>query len=327
MKITCPDCSFTRDVAREDLPPRTVIANCPKCGCRFRFSPSEGVLAIVEPGVTQEQPPLEPTEVNERTNEEIREEIDGGVRGESADDPLPKGAIVLLPRGKGESSESDEGGRKTGRKSAGVSGFSRALDFGNPWDEAPGEVGWLMSFYQTLLGIMLAAPRFFRTIAPNAQIYRALAFFIIISAFVSLCNIGWVSVFRMVLGESVDPQLATVFSYIAPQGNAILTLLLQTAFFTLKLYLFTTVFFVVFKFLTRDVPSFVAIFQVVAYSIAPAILSIVPLAGLAAGGLWSFACMAVGLRQVLTLSWSKIFLGFIPVLLVYLMSLRFFSTI
>lgn len=38
MKITCPHCSYTREMAEERIPDGTLTARCPQCGERFQFS-------------------------------------------------------------------------------------------------------------------------------------------------------------------------------------------------------------------------------------------------------------------------------------------------
>jgi hypothetical protein len=37
MNITCPKCGFGRTVSAEKLPPKAVMATCPKCQLRFKF--------------------------------------------------------------------------------------------------------------------------------------------------------------------------------------------------------------------------------------------------------------------------------------------------
>ncbi|WP_300909447.1 zinc-ribbon domain-containing protein, partial [uncultured Desulfovibrio sp.] len=38
VNITCPRCGFSRELPADRLPARAVIATCPRCACRFRFS-------------------------------------------------------------------------------------------------------------------------------------------------------------------------------------------------------------------------------------------------------------------------------------------------
>ena len=38
MKIQCPNCAYTREMADERIPSGVVTARCPQCGQTFRFS-------------------------------------------------------------------------------------------------------------------------------------------------------------------------------------------------------------------------------------------------------------------------------------------------
>lgn len=55
MRITCPQCGFTRDVPREKIPANSVIVNCPKCACRFRFLTEHGQTEILPEDKTPEE--------------------------------------------------------------------------------------------------------------------------------------------------------------------------------------------------------------------------------------------------------------------------------
>ncbi len=37
MRITCPECQFSRTIDETKIPPRSVVATCPKCKTKFRF--------------------------------------------------------------------------------------------------------------------------------------------------------------------------------------------------------------------------------------------------------------------------------------------------
>ena len=74
MNITCPQCGFSRELPADRLPARAVIATCPKCACRFRFSPEGGVLETLDAPAPRDGAAT------------------AGMAGQ--DDPLPPGAIV-----------------------------------------------------------------------------------------------------------------------------------------------------------------------------------------------------------------------------------------
>ena len=306
MNITCPECQFSKEVAEEDLPKRTVIANCPKCGCRFRLAPGKGVVGVIEP----EQDP---------------------------DDPLPEGAIVVAREKdqekvtEGQESRDDTVKSPLSPEKPVRPAPLRSLSFGqgnaNPWDKAPGRIGWFASFSQTCMRVMFAAPRFFASLAPECRLFPPLTFYVFLSLFEYAVNTGWVQIFRTIIADTEDPQLAALLSLLAPQGNLILMLLLQAALATLKLYLISGLFYLAFRFIANGRATYSLIFQVVAYSIAPAVLAIVPIAGSLCGALWSLACLAVGLRQTLSLSWLQTVCGFLPVILLFAASMRFLAAV
>ncbi|MCR4666648.1 MAG: YIP1 family protein [Desulfovibrio sp.] len=292
-------------MSRSDLPKPVVIATCPKCGTKFRFSVKD----------TPES------------------------SADSADDPLPKGAIVF--EGREETSASDERAdctpeeekrsqnsekRLVGRARPFSSKTLFGCGAGNPWDHAPGRIGWFASFYQACLRVMFQGPRFFRSLTPTRTFHRPLFFYLIVCLFELLVNYGWLTVFRQTLLEANDPELTALFAILAPDGNILFMVLLQAALSTLKLYVTSALFFLVFQLIAPERNDYGVIFQVVAYSVAPTVLAVVPLAGSLCGALWSVACLAIGLREVLEISWPKTVLAFFPVLFLIILAMRFLTS-
>ncbi|MBQ7585158.1 MAG: zinc-ribbon domain-containing protein, partial [Desulfovibrionaceae bacterium] len=305
MKISCPDCQFTSEMAEEALPKQNAIATCPKCGCRFRFSPTEGVLGKLEskfePKKDEDLDSVEPQAETLKPKEEDKPR---------EDDPLPEGAIVIRTNKRPKVEENDDyvSNSSSSENFTSERKFSSAKSrsqtdntpyapkgtkrrSSNPWDRAPGRIGWLASFYQTCLRIMFAAPRFFASLSPKASFHPALTFFVIICLFEFLLNYVWVNLFRGMVAGSSDPQLIELFALLAPQGNVLLRLILQTAVGVLKLYVLSSLFLLVFQVIVPQRSNFNLIYQVVAYSTAPAVLCVVPIAGSLAGTLWSLACL------------------------------------
>ncbi|MCR5813640.1 MAG: zinc-ribbon domain-containing protein [Desulfovibrio sp.] len=301
MKITCPDCGFSKDVASEDLPAKTVMVTCPVCACRFRFSPQQGVLAVVQPG------------------------------HEVADDPLPKGAIIV--KNTEAEAEPEPEARETPKKTLETSSAveqdfapnfaKRPQNAGNPWDRAPGRIGWLASFYQTCMRIMFAAPRFFRALSAKKSCTAALIFYLIICSLELLASYIWMNIFRAAMADAADPQLIALLKLLAPESNVLFFLLQQLAFATIKVYLTSGLFYLIFSLLAPQKNNFSLIFQITAYSVAPQVLAVVPIAGNVAGSLWSLACLAIGLRRALSLSWPQILAGFLPFILLFSATLHY----
>ena len=57
MNIICPQCGFGRAVNEEKLPPKAVMATCPKCQHRFKFRE----VTPPEPSVSQPEPDMKAT--------------------------------------------------------------------------------------------------------------------------------------------------------------------------------------------------------------------------------------------------------------------------
>ena len=93
VNITCPRCSFSRELPADRAPSKAVIATCPHCACRFRFVPGTGVTDVIseppEPVVNDEQQGGQPQSAESGYSQPPQ----GGWHS-GDDDPLPPGAIV-----------------------------------------------------------------------------------------------------------------------------------------------------------------------------------------------------------------------------------------
>lgn len=315
------------------MPAHSVIATCPQCSRRFRFSPAEGV---------QETPP-------------------------DADDPLPPGAVVPGGDTVQESSASGQGDEDAAAGNTGISrgkqrepsasargdkteedmrlAASRAynqeaarfgaqgeeqtgsLSGGNPWAAAPAPYGWFAAFYQTVLCVMFAAPRFFGALKPQPRPLRALGFYLLVSVAQIVVERFWGYMLLQYMsagGPPADPQLAKLLDMLAPQANLAMTVLLRTGLLVLELYFFSAIIHLAYRFLAPDRADFSLVFQVIAYSAAPSLLCVVPLIGSLAGFVWSLSCITAGCRISLRLSWGQTLTGFAPACLAALMFLTQF---
>lgn len=342
MEIICPECGFSRDMPPERLPKHTVIANCPRCGCRFRFSADQGVLDLLEGEKVETKVP------SPVSNEQHVSECQATVE----DDPLPPGAIIpgnRLGNAKdcSSSSEQDNGIAEAGSskdfdrphyiqtddeniriisseqqettdtvKEQGThSAISATKVADNPWVVAPGKDGWLSAFYQTVLRVMLSAPRFFASLVPEIQHNRALLFYLIVCIVETLMDRLWVGVLRSVLepGMSSDPQLSAMLELLTPESNPFLSALKTTALLLLQAYLVSGLLFLMYRLLAGNKVNFSVVFQVVAYSVAPHVLCVVPVLGVFVGAVWGIGCLIVGLRTALMLNWGQTLVGLLPV--------------
>lgn len=278
MKITCPECGFSRDVNKDRIPNGGAVATCPKCSCRFRISPDQKPEDVrkTNPGVKA---------ASQEPEEDIRQIAARAYQQESDRFREPEAYLKL-----------------------------------NPWDEAPGENGWLSAFYQTVVQVMFQAQTFFRQILPDAKLNRALLFYLIICVVQTLAERAWGAFFlSMLTSDAVnDPQLEKVLSMLAPDENIALALILRTGLLILQLYFFSFLMFLVYRFFAPARATFSLVFQVIAYSSAPALLCVIPAVGSLAGTIWGIGCMLAGCKSALNLDWPKTLLGFVPLVVIYI---------
>lgn len=352
MEIICPECGFCRDMPPERLPKHTVIANCPRCGCRFRFSAEQGVIeCLKDVMVEMRRQQAKATPASEVTQEE--------------DDPLPPGAIIpgkelempqngdeqksVVPHDdfsqKEESvgqhryiatedaniriirNSDDEPDKKDSPKP--VAGNEHASEdskvlMENPWLAAPAPDGWPAAFYQTLLRVMLGASRFFASLKPEVRQNRALLFYLLICIIETTTERLWGGILHSVLepGMANDPQLSHLLDLLTPDADPLLSGLKNTALLLLKAYLFTGLLYVMYRLLVGNSVNFSIVFQVVAYSVAPQILCLVPVLGSLVGAVWSMGCLIVGLRVALGMNWAQTIAGLLPVIILLAFSVQ-----
>ena len=338
VEIVCPQCGFSRRLPEDRLPGEVVIATCPQCACRFRFSVREGVLTVLPPRGQDSAP-------------QARGPAQGAPSGAARGADLPPGAVIpgrdVSPGdarasarddhgadGNASAGEEEEDIRETARRAYAreAERFSRAdaapepsgmadgaISEENPWDAAPGDGGWLQAFSQTVLRVMFAAPRFFAVLRPHAPLVRPLIFYLVICVIQTIVERFWGTMLISALTPSAatDPQLAKLLEMLAPKSDLALSLLLRCGLLVLQLYVFTALMFLAYRIVARERTSFSLIFQIMAYSSAPALLCVVPALGSLAGMIWGLACLAVGCRAALRLNWAQTLFGFVPLALVF----------
>lgn len=342
MKILCPQCEFGRDVPDDRLPGKAVIATCPRCKYRFRVS-AAGVVS------TDGLAPDALNEADAAGTADVACEFARNRAESGGDDPLPPGAIIPgaaeeMPKNvrstdaatpvhadthapvhtqASPAPESDfEAQQRLAREAyerqaaanaeqEGVDSF--ALD--NPWENP--QYGYPAAFYQTAMRVMFAAPRFFAGLAPAATQWRPLAFYLVVGVLQIVIERLWGEVLSSALAPAAggDPQLQGLLQMLAPETSIAMTVLLRSAMITLELFFAAALYHLVFRLFTPAHANFSLVFQVLAYSSAPALLCIVPVAGSIAGFIWGLACSFIGCRYALRLSMAQTVMALVPLYL------------
>lgn len=279
MIVMCPQCGFSRNVPEERLPQGSVIAKCPRCACRFRFSAKDGVGAIVPPGTSHPDGEVEDIRVtasNAYAAEQARFENEAKARAAMA---------------------AQEAAR-------------------NPWATAPGQTGWLAAFYQTVIRVMFQAPQFFRSIQPVREIWRPLGFFLIICILQTVVERFWGKALLAFLMPDAqkDAELQHLLTLLNPETSLALAILLRSGVLLFQLFIFAVLMYLVYRILVPGRAAFSSLYQILAYSASPWLLCIIPGLGSLAGALWSVACIAIGCRTAFGLTWAQTLAGFLPVI-------------
>ncbi len=333
MKIVCPQCGFAREVPEDRLPGGSAIATCPRCRHRFRISRDGVVEELPEstpppspgPSLPDRDDPLPPGAIIPGASSDAVQpggepEATAGtstareVPEHSQTPPSPRESSPRKNRAESDAEEAacrKNAAEAYERQAAAEHGETPfALD--NPW-EHPERDGYPAAFYQTAMRVMFAASRFFAGLRPNVSKSKALQFYLIVCVVQILVEHFWAGVFSGLLGPdaSTDTQLQQTIRMLLPLGDLSLkslslALLLGVALGTMGLVLSAGLYHLAFRISAPDRAEYPLIFQVVAYSTAPALLCIVPVAGGLAGTVWSLACSLIGCRYALRLSWGRV---------------------
>ena len=187
----------------------------------------------------------------------------------------------------------------------------------NPWDAAPEPDGWISAFYHTCMRVMFGAHNFFAHMRAESSQVRPLVFYLIISVIQVIIERVWSGIFLSLMAPSAasDPELEKMLILLSPQLSLPMTILIKTGVSVVQLYVLTALMHFTYGFITGKRPDFSLVFQVAAYAAAPALLCVVPLLGSIVGFIWMVACVLVGCRTALNLTWPQTLMGFAPVVL------------
>lgn len=188
---------------------------------------------------------------------------------------------------------------------------------GIPWETAPEPDGWIAAFYQTCMRVMFGAQRFFSQVQPGSPQMRALIFYLLVSVVQVIVERVWSGVFMSLMAPSAasDPQLEKMLLMLSPQMSLPMVVLIKTGMSVIQLYVLSALINFTYGFVRGSRTDFSQVFQVLAYSAAPTLLCVVPLLGSLVGFVWMFACVLIGCRAALKLTWPQTLMGLAPVVL------------
>ena len=333
MKIQCPSCRFERDVPDSSLRPgKTYKVTCPHCSAIFHFSRPEEEFLIEAEEDSPVQAPAEAPAPAAPANDVPEAAVQSPAPSEEAKPAEPSGEVEPEPssnepeaeepaqekpseaRPEPEPAESRDG-QSERQEEAPAEPFSRRRDgipAGAPW-ESPEYYGFVGSFTRTLLGTLFHAPEFFRNVKCQFSVIRPILFYVLLSVFQVLCARLWsIKALRELSATATDPQTLAMAEQLMQSMNMPLMLLITPFFSILQVVFLAGVYHLMIRMVQPDRADFATTLRVVCYSAAPLVLCLVPMVGSVIATAWSVACVFIGCRYALRLSWLRTVLALLP---------------
>jgi len=242
MRISCPNCGFSRDVPPEKLPKRSVRATCPKCSHKFPFTPEEPETHR-QPDASPATPPTDPSQADD-----LWEALDA-LRPDASPSPGDE-----PPAEKHEDPEEHHS----------LEPVPPAWEATHPSSAA--------AYLATLKDILFSPGRFFRTLPVGAGYTKPLLFFLILAEAMAIVQALW-----HLLGILPPAPLTEGLGHTAQATLALILYPLQISFF---LFLDTIVNHFFLHLFRGAHKGFEGTFRAQAYSAAPMVLLVIPYLGL-----------------------------------------------
>jgi predicted Zn finger-like uncharacterized protein len=359
MRITCPECGYSREVSDDKIPSKSVRATCPKCGAKFRFRDEEPHFDIETPAEQEAQGPTpeaareaatehapESAErIAERREAEKEDELSGALSDqepeaepESEPESEPEPGAEPRPRPKRvvmEEEPSDEdiwqrlenmGAETRDRESRGSRMSFAEQEFESEEEVREAEVPWerldvygfFGGLYHTVKRAMLAPGLFFGAMPVGRGLGMPLVFFILISEFQAICQLGWTYL-------GVDPMMSIgnqspgmEAPEVAFGAGSLLILLVYPVLFMLWLFIMSGVMHLLLKIFGAGSAGYEGTFRVLSYANAPSVLALIPSVGAFVGGFWSLAIMFIGLKMIHATNFLRVLFALLLPLVVFL---------
>ena len=284
MKIICPNCRFGRNVDEAKLPPKAVMATCPKCQQRFKFrelpkSPAGETEGALEPPVAppeqpaaaQPQPPLQRDESVQTEPEAPRAEAQPPHPPESREEDLWRELEALNDDEEGFDEEQAD-------SHASLPEWERASS------------NYPQAFFRTFLHALSNPKGFFSAMPVGFGYMKPLLFFLVIIQAVALSQSVW-----QLLGI-LPPSLLT--EGLGHTAQAALALILYPIEVSIFLFLDTAINHFFLRLFKADTKGFEGTFRAEAYSAAPMLLMVIPYIGMPLAMIGTTVYKFLGLRHV-----------------------------
>lgn len=299
MRITCPNCGFSRDMPEDRIPSTARLATCPKCQHKFRLRKEEETFHLEEDRKAEQEEPVS------------EESVEGpGAEGDLAQGYRDASKEEDLWR----SLEDMEGGPSEDGADSGQD--AREQDFRRgasnvPWENLE-SLGFFPGLFQTVQQVMLSPTDFFRGFSGDGGFGQPTAFYLLIMEIPALALVFWLMSGLLPQGQG---EAGGLF-HVGLTGVGSLTFLLVFPVFMLvNLFVSSGLYHLLLLAVGGGSAGFEGTFRVVCYSAAPMVLALIPVFGMWAGGIWQLLCTFFGFKLVHGLSSAR---AALPIILVQL---------
>jgi len=281
MNIICPNCGFGRNVDEAKLPPKAVMATCPKCQHRFKFrdlpqAPAgEAKSAPQPPAAVEEQPIQAPPQADQGVPNEAR-----APRAETPPPPhSPDNHEDDLWRElEALNDEEDRDEERPGHSETSLPEWERASS------------NYPQAFFKTFLHVLSNPKGFFSAMPVGLGYVKPLLFFLVIIQAVALSQSLW-----QLLGI-LPPSLLT--EGLGHTAQAALALILYPIEVSVFLFLDTVINHFFLRLFKADTRGFEGTFRAETYSAAPMLLMVIPYIGMPLAMIGTTVYKFLGLRHV-----------------------------
>lgn len=272
MKITCPNCGFSREVPADKLPAKASMATCPQCQHRFRFReldvPTDNTRQDVASASDLASPPPTPPKEDKDFWEELESLNSTGAPGDQ------------------ERTDTEAGTPETEEPPAPA---EEALPPRTPaWERATSN--YPLAFIHTFTEVLLSPKQFFKTLPVGAGVIKPLLFFLVIIEAVAISQAVW-----QLLGIIPPSPLTESLGHNLQAALSLILYPLQVAIF---LFLDTAINHAFLHLLKAGRKGFEGTFRAEAYSAAPMLLIIIPYIGLPMAAIGMTVYKFLGIRHI-----------------------------
>jgi hypothetical protein len=185
-----------------------------------------------------------------------------------------------------------------------------------PWEQL-NEFGFFKGLWETITRVMFHPTLFFEAMPLGKGVLRPLAFYVLVSLLSYLLSLPWVGPAWEHLSQGVNsPAMQDMASGLNSSLSApILSVLVRPFMDVIQIFFLTSVIHVSLVILQAAKGGFEGTFRVMAYSVAPTVLFVVPFLGVVAAVPWSFFILIRGLRAVHQTGFGQVILGLLLPLL------------